>query len=128
MGQLDLYITRARRRRVKGRLMPRMQARLLSEESSRDKIRARDRSNVLLSSNTDDLVKEEMRSTFSLKQVVKGCNISSRKRSPSTVDNSTIPRTVKRTRPDSWEESGCKEDRDTFDELEAQTKPRDAGP
>ena len=78
MGQLNVYLTRARRRRVKGRLTPRMQARLVREESSHDKIRARDRSNALLASNTDALVKEEMKSTFSLRQVVKGYDVGSR--------------------------------------------------
>ena len=60
----------------------------MSEEFSHDKIRARDRSNALLASNTDALVKEEIKSTFSLRQVVKGYNGGSRKCSPSAVNRS----------------------------------------
>ena len=127
MGQLNLYLTRARRTRVKERLTPHMQARLVSEESSHDKIRARDCSNALLASNTDALVKEEMKSTFSLRQVVKGYGGGSRKHSPNAADSSSSLRPVKRTRLESWEDNSRNEDRDTFDESEAQTKPRDAG-
>ena len=50
----------------------------MSEESGHDRIRARDRSNALLASNIDALVKEGMKSTFSLRQVVKGYDVGSR--------------------------------------------------
>ena len=66
MGQLDLNITKARRPIVKGTLAPPMQDRLTNKESGHDKIRERDRSNTLLASNTNTLVREERKSTFNL--------------------------------------------------------------
>ena len=98
MGQLDLNITRARRTIVKGMLTPRMQDRITNEESGRNKIRERDRSSGLLANNINTLVREERKSAFNLKQVVKGCDGSNRKRSSSAANNYNDFRLEKRAK------------------------------
>ena len=71
MSHLYLNVTDAQRTMVKKFLATRIRDRLKDEEANYDKVRKRDRGNALLADNIDGLVKEERKSTSSLKQVRK---------------------------------------------------------
>ena len=71
MRQLDLSVAVAQRTMVKKVLTTCMRDRLKDKEADYNKVRKRDCNNALLADKIDGLVKEEVKSTSSLKQVRK---------------------------------------------------------
>ena len=79
-------------------LTPLMQDWITNKQSGHGKIRERDSFNALLANIIDTLVREERKSAFNLKQVVKGCDGGNRKRISSATKNYNDFRLEKRAK------------------------------